>query len=159
MPNFPINDAIKNAVNSIIQDWINAHPFISWLMSHPGMGLILFVFLISLFSGFLQAISSLFKQGWLFILTSPFQLFQYSLIWISQLILNSGRPLHSEPPRSRLSQFLSTHPQRRIESLSLEQQERLIILLQHLEDIHQEQNQLLQEVSAILNLNRRSENQ
>ncbi|VXD15086.1 hypothetical protein PL8927_380021 [Planktothrix serta PCC 8927] len=152
MPNFPINDAVKNAINSLIQDWINAHPFISWLISHPGMSLILFVFLISLFLGFLQAISSLLKQGWLLILTSPFHLFKYSLVWISQLILNPGRPLHSEPPRSRLSQFLSTHPQQ-IESLTLEQQERLIILLQYLENIHQQQNQLLQEVRTILSLN------
>ncbi|MEG4988517.1 hypothetical protein QUB08_22445 [Microcoleus sp. BR0-C5] len=145
------SDAIKSAINGNVKDWIDSHPLVFWLVNHPWVSLaILLLFILSIL-GFFQALGSLFAEGWLFILQSPVKFMQGVLSFGSKSVSNFGgvavNSLVSQNPEDKNNSGLQL---RGVESNSLESQERLANILTRLEAIREEQNQLLQEASAIL---------
>ncbi|MEG4859630.1 hypothetical protein QUB75_18925 [Microcoleus sp. K1-B6] len=101
--------------------------------------------------GYFQALSSFFAEGWLFILQSSGKFMQGVLSVGSKSVSNLGgvavNSLFSQNAEHKNNSAL---PLKGVESNRLESQERLANILARLEAIREEQNQLLQEASAIL---------
>ncbi|NQE38193.1 hypothetical protein [Microcoleus asticus] len=145
------SNAIQSAINGTVKDWIDSHPLVFWLVSHPLISLaILLLFILSIL-GLLQALGSLFAQGWLFIMQSPVKFMQGVLSVGPKAVSNvcgvAVNSLVSKNPEDKNNSALQL---RGVASNSFESQERIANILARLEAIRQEQNQLLQEASAIL---------
>jgi hypothetical protein len=145
------SNAIQSAINGTVKDWIDSHPVVFWLVSHPLISLAILLLFIFIILGLLQALASFFAEGWLFILQSPGKFMQGVLSAGSKSLSNAGgvaiNSLVSKNPEDKNNSALQL---RGVESNSLDSQERIANILTRLEAIRQEQNQLLQEASAIL---------
>ena len=145
------SNAIQSAIKGTVKDWIDSHPVVFWLVSHPLISLAILLIFIFIILGLLQALGSLFAQAWLFILQSPVKFMQAVLSVGSKFVSNVGgvavNSLVSKNPKEKNNSALQL---RGVESNSLESEERLANILARLEVIREEQNQLLQEASAIL---------
>ena len=140
-------DTVQTAINNMIQSWINEHPKISWLINHPLASLILFIIIIGVIFGLFQAMGSLIKDAWLLILTSPFKMFRASFQWSFQSLFKTGTL--SKTSLNLHPQILSMSPVAPA-SVRIEHQERLTKICQRLEEIHQEERQLLEELKTII---------
>ncbi|MEP6519525.1 hypothetical protein [Microcoleus vaginatus] len=145
------SNALQSAINGTVKNWIDSHPVVFWLVSHPLISLAMLLLFIFLILGLLQALGSFFAEGWLFILQRSGKFMQGVLSVGSKSVSNFGgvavNSLVSKNPEYKNNSALQL---RGVESNSLESQERLANILTRLEAIRQEQNQLLQEASAIL---------
>jgi hypothetical protein len=142
---------LQSAIDGTVKNWMDSHPLVFWLVSHPLISLAMLLLFIFIILGFLQALGNFFAKGWLFILQIPLKLMQGVLSLGSKSVSNLGgvvvKSLVSKNPEDKNNSALQL---RGVESNSLESQERLANILTRLEAIQQEQNQLLQEASAIL---------
>ncbi|WP_242721810.1 hypothetical protein [Microcoleus vaginatus] len=145
------SNALQRAIDGTVKNWMDSHPLVFWLVSHPLISLAMLLLFIFIILGFLQALGNFFAKGWLFILQIPLKLMQGVLSLGSKSVSNLGgvvvNSLVSKNPEDKNNSALQL---RGVESNSLESQERLANILIRLEAIQQEQNQLLQEASAIL---------
>lgn len=145
------SNALQSAINGTVKNWMDSHPVVFWLVSHPLISLAILLIFIFIILGLLQALGSFFAKGWLFILQSPVKLMQGVFSVVSKSVSKVGglavNSLVSKNPEDKNNSALQL---RGLESNSLESQERLANILTRLEAIRQEQNQLLQEASAIL---------
>jgi len=146
------SNALQSAINGSVKDWIDSHPVIFWLVSHPLISLAMLLLFVFIILGLLQALGSFFAEGWLFILQSPGKLMQGVFSVGSKSLGNlGGGAVNSLVSRNAVENNNNSALQLRgVESNSLESQERIANILTRLEAIRQEQSQLLQEVSAIL---------
>ena len=143
------SEALKNAIISLIKDWINAHPKIVWLVSHPFLTLALLLFTLLTLSGLLKALGSFFEKAWLFILQAPIKLSRLVLLLGYQSLSRIGLFGHNKSYQQAKANagnlkhlsFLSSNT---------DQKKRLAEIVSRLEVINQEQNKLIQEVAAIL---------
>jgi hypothetical protein len=131
--------SIEHAITSYFTQWLTAHAYLAWIVSHPlpSLGLLL----LAIFSlwGLFKAVGRGIEQIWLFLLTTPFKLLQpvLRLAW-RQIQRGFGYTNFSgEQPESKL-----------ILSLQSERIERIIDRLQILS---QEQENLLGELSKLMN--------
>lgn len=140
-------DQVLTALNNRIQNWLHHHPIIDWLVSHPRMSLLLLVIVIACLFGLFQAMGSLIKDAWLLILTSPFKLFRSSLQWSFRSLFKARKltptSLSLQPKILSISPVASA-------SVSIEYQERITKICQRLDEIHQEEHQLLEELKTIV---------
>ncbi|WP_228056664.1 hypothetical protein [Microcoleus sp. LEGE 07076] len=145
------SEAIKSAIDATLKNWIDSHPAIFWLVSHPLIGLAMLLLFIFIIFGFFQALGSFFAEGWLSILQIPGKFIQGVFSVGTKSASNLGgaavSSLVSRTPGSNNNSALQL---RGVESNSLESRERLANILTRLEAIRQEQSQLLEEASAIL---------
>ena len=145
------SNALQSAIDGMFKNWMDSHPVVFWLVSHPLISLAMLLLFIFIILGFLQALGNFFAKGWLFILQIPLKLMQGVLSLGSKSVSNLGgvvvNSLVSKNPENKNNSALQL---RGVESNSLESQERIANILTRLEAIRQEQNQLLQEASAIL---------
>jgi hypothetical protein len=118
--------------------WLADHGNIAWAIAHPipALGLLLLSLVMGflLLQGFLRAIARLTEQAWFGLLQAPFKLVQ----WLLRLLV---RPFQRSPMLAALAPTSATS-----------KQERLTQLVKKLEAMRQEQDELLQEVKAILSL-------
>lgn len=128
-----INPLIEPIVTPI-REWLVAHPLWYWLFNHPLWLLALVVMVLFLFAGLLGAISRLTEAIWLMILQAPVKLVQWMFAGIFSLV---------KRPFVRLDALPAT----------ANPQERLLILLNRLEELRQEQDQLLQEARTLIQFN------
>lgn len=140
-----VADAIQVQLSKMIHNWLAAHPVISWAISHPLQTLGIVLLVIFLLRGLLKLLAQSIEKVWLLILKSPFLLGQFLFRGSSKLIslkgVNASQPVLPKP-----EQFLSLE--------SPNQQVQLAQLLKRIEEISQEQSQLLQKVTAILESNK-----
>jgi hypothetical protein len=136
-PNEITANAMNNAIGSFVQQWMNEHPLIAWLSSHPLWTVILLIFVLFLLSGLLRAIAYFFEQVWVFLLQSPLKLGR----WLLGISSQSVKHIVAPKPTS-------------LELKGEDKQERLNHILNRLEAIKQEQDVLLQEVKNILTLDK-----
>lgn len=123
-----LSSGFQGVLTQPIADWLQAHPIFAWGIDHPLWTLaVLFVTLL-LLSGLLKAIGRFTEQIWIWLLRSPIMLMQ----WVFAIALQWMR---RKPPA-----LPAVTPQ----------QERLTLILQKLETMRQEQDELLQEVRALL---------
>lgn len=116
-------EALQNAIANTFKAWAEAHPLMSWLINHPFLAVVVFLFAILMMGGLLQALGSVFKQVWIVMLRSLWQLGGKLPAGVNAVLSNKQQ---------------ASNP------------ERLTMILQRLEELRQEQNQLLQEIKGIL---------
>ena len=70
------SDTLQNAINASVKDWIDSHPLILWLVSHPLIALPMLLLSMFIILGFFQALGSFLAKVWLFILQLAGKLMQ-----------------------------------------------------------------------------------
>jgi hypothetical protein len=130
--------SIEHAITNYFTNWLLAHPYLTWLISHPLAGVGLGLLTIFAVGGLLKAIGRGFEQVWLFLLKTPFKLLQpiFRLIWGSVLRIfghnnSSGAQLESQV-------VPNTQP------------EQIDRILDRLQALHQEQQQLVAELTTLI---------
>ena len=145
------SDTLQDAINASVKNWIDSHPLIFWLVSHPLIALAILLLSIFIILGLFQALGSFFAKGWLFILQLPGKFMQRVFSVGSKSVSNlGGMAVNSFASRNLGENNNLSLPLNGVQSNSSESQERLANILTRLEAIRQEQNQLLQEAEAIL---------
>ncbi|WP_234708749.1 MULTISPECIES: hypothetical protein [Kamptonema] len=145
------SDTLQNAINASVKNWVDSHPLIFWLVSHPLIALALLLLSIFIILGLFQALGSFFARGWLSILQLPGKFIQGVFTVGSKSVSNLGGVAVNSLVSRNLGENNNLSLQLNgVQSNSSESQERLANILTRLEAIRQEQNQLLQEAEAIL---------
>ncbi len=131
--------SIEHAITSYFTQWLTAHGYLGWIVSHPlpSLGLLL----LAIFSlwGLLKAVGRGIEQIWLFLLTTPFKLIQpvLRLMWRS---IQRGFG-HTSSSGEQLESKLISQPQ----------SERIERIIDRLQSLSQEQENLLGELSKLMN--------
>jgi hypothetical protein len=130
--------SIEHAIFSYFAQWLTAHSYLAWIISHPLPSLGLFLLAIFSFWGLLKAIGRGIEQLWLFLLTTPFKLLQpiFKLIWRS---IQRGFG-HTNSSSEQLEPKLMPHPP----------SERIERIIDRLQILSQEQENLLGELSTLV---------
>jgi len=161
--NNSISTKLENAISTVINHqidavkvWIEAHPALSWAtkallwgVNHPIFSLIILVVSIFILIQFIKASGRFVEQVFLSTLKAPFKFGQF---------LFSLR--HKSLSKLRDTEFKSKQHEDKVlalnpsisSSISHEHKERLVKILARMDAIKQEQNELLQEITAILAL-------
>jgi hypothetical protein len=152
-------DPIQRAIASSVNSWLQAYPaatslmqVLAWASTHPLISLVLFLLGIAIIFSLIKAISRLLEILGLSILKVPFQLIQ-GLIKVSfQGLVKLGNLAFKGQTVEQSSNLLplqDTKPH----LIEKDKQQRLAEISTRLEAIRQEQNQLLEEVTSLLNSN------
>jgi hypothetical protein len=111
---------LQASTTSVIQDWLDYHPRLSWMFHHPIWSLVIVAFFIFLIWGLLSAIARLTENLWMSLLQSPIRLSQWiikrSPPLIKQIIGSKGK----NDPKQQLLEAMN-----RLEELRKEQDELL----------------------------------
>lgn len=127
---FSLSDAPQQAIATILQTWMQAHPLMAWLLIHPLLSLGLLLVVIVLLRGLLGAIARLTERIWIAILRAPVRLASWLFTLLTQWFVKAQPPpTFPEPPT---------------------QQDRLTVILNRLEAIQHEQDLLIKEVRSML---------
>lgn len=126
-----------------IQDWLSQHPLFFWLATHPWWLVAATLAVLFLLSGLLRAIAGFTEQIWIALLRLPIVLISW--LWQGTLLL-LRRPFQAKP--TVVPSHLGNTPL--LSSQPSEQPDRLTQVLDRLETLRQEQDQLLQEIKALL---------
>ena len=130
--------SIEHAITSYFTQWLMAHAYLAWIVSHPlpSLGLLL----LAIFSlwGLLKAVGRGIEQIWLFLLTTPFKLIQpvLRLMWKS---IQRGFG-HTNFSGEQLESKSSPHPPT----------ERIEWIIDRLQILSREQENLLSELSTLV---------
>jgi hypothetical protein len=132
-----ISSSIDRAVSTYISNWLGQHPYLVWSIAHPLPSLSLLLLLILSLLGFFKAIGRGVEQIWLFLLKTPFKLFQplFRRTWEIFLktlgrgdsIPQNGRYANDEKPSA----------------------ERIDAIVDRLQALSKEQEQLLKELATL----------
>ena len=131
--------SIEHAITSYFTQWLTAHVYLAWIVSHPlpSLGLLL----LAIFSlwGLIKAVGRGIEQIWLFLLTTPFKLIQpiLRLMWRS---MQRGFGHTSFGDEQLESKSIIHPPSERIERI-----------IDRLQSLSQEQANLLGELSKLTN--------
>lgn len=134
-----------NAVTQPIQQWLNNHPFLHWLVTHPLMWLIahplwllgtILLILVGIV-GLVNALGDLTRNLWISLFRLPLWIGRSLTAGLMALIERSG--LLNQLPRLALG-----NPQQPPPKIKLEK------AIARLEALKQEQEELLQEVKSLL---------
>jgi hypothetical protein len=136
-----MDKSIEHAIATYFSQWLGSHPYLAWIGSHPlpSLGL-LFLTIFSLW-GLIKAIGRGIEQMWLFLLKTPFKLFQpiFRLTW--SLTRRIFGHTNSSDGNSESSSASSSSP------AQIQQ------IVDRLQNLNQEQDLLLGELSTLLNAN------
>jgi hypothetical protein len=121
-----ISKSMQEAIDSSLRDWLQSHWPLGWMITNPGLSLLLILISIVLFWGLLGALGRGVQQGWIWVLRSPLKL----LSLLPPLANDSFRKL-------RLS----------------DREQKIELLLQQLAINQQQQARLLAELSNLVNKN------
>jgi hypothetical protein len=130
--------SIEHAITSYFTQWLTAHSYLAWIISHPlpSLGLLL----LAIFSlwGLFKAVGRGIEQIWLFLLTTPFKLIQpiLRLVWRS---IQRGFG-HTNSSGEQLESKLISSPH----------SERIERIIDRLQLLSQEQEHLLGELSTLV---------
>jgi hypothetical protein len=124
-----IGDGVQRALTTTVYDWLDAHPLLSWLITHPIYTIAGILLALLLLSGLLRAFGRMSEQVWIFILRSPFRLTQWIFRTTTALFIARLPMAQAKEPTS---------------------QERIAEILTRLEALRQEQDSLMQEIKTIL---------
>lgn len=136
--------ALENAIDFTIKNWLNQHPVLFWLVTHPIWTLIIFLFVIFLIFGLFEAVTTLIKSLWLFIFKMPEKLVRKTANLTIITFQNIGNQIFW-PQNSHQNKLKLT----KIGNKS-DRQQRIAEILDRLEQLKQEQNRLLTEIAEML---------
>ena len=158
-----ISTKIEDAINAVINHkmdavkvWIDAHPALSWItkallwgINHPIFSLVFVILAIFSLRQFIKGLGSLVEQALLSVVKAPFKLGQFLLgLRANPLGKSNEKDFKNKQREDKALGFNPSIPG----SISHEHRERLSKILMRIEALRQEQNELLQEVAAILAL-------
>jgi hypothetical protein len=130
--------SIEHVIFSYFTQWLNAHSYLAWIISHPlpSLGLLL----LAIFSlwGLIKAVGRGIEQIWLFLLTTPFKLFQ-PIFWLMWRSIQRGFGHTNFSGEQLESKLISSPPSERIERI-----------IDRLQLLSQEQENLLGELSKLM---------
>jgi hypothetical protein len=130
--------SIEHAITNYFAHWLVTHPYLAWTISHPLPSFGLLLVLIFALSGLIKAIGRGFEQIWLFLLTTPFKLLQPILRWMWRSI------------ERIFGHNNSTEEQVESKSMPNAQPEQIERIIDRLQALHQEQQDLVGELSTLL---------
>lgn len=133
-----MSNAMQTAISDSVSNWLQAHPLVGqlvqlllWATDHPVISLVMLLVTIAITWSLIKAIGRLMETiGWN-LLQAPFKLTRVLLGFSTKLLGNARN-----------------QPQPEYDT----QQQRLAEIHNRLEYLHKEQNELLQELAAILSL-------
>ena len=137
--------AIENAIDSTITSWLNEHPLFFWLVTHPIWTSILFIFSLFLIVGLFEALGTLIKSIWIFIFKIPHKLIKKTTILTIKNLQNISYQILSKNSSQNKLELTKIHSQS-------ERQQRIIQILDRLEELKQEQDRLLKEIAEMLKI-------
>lgn len=123
-------EAPQRAIAAGIQSWLQEHPILAWVFTHPLISVGILLAGIVLFRGLLDAIARLTEHLWLTILQAPMHLVN----WLIGVVI---RPTNLESATTTSTDL----PTR---------QQQLATILNRLEALKQEQDKLFNEVRTLL---------
>jgi hypothetical protein len=154
------SEAIQTAIASSIHEWLQAHPaflrllhIFVWATNHPIFSLVILLFTVAIAGSLIKAIGRLIETTSLSILKAPFKLLQLLFGVSFQSIANFGGLAFKQLTGAKNAE-LPALPDSNSLSTQQDKQQRLAEISSRLEAIQKEQNELLQEVAAILNSNK-----
>lgn len=116
------------AIQSLINPWVEQHPFIAWLLQHPIISLVsLFLIVVLLFRLF-SAIAHLLDKLWIWLLKSPV------------LLIKSLFGLKKESPE--IAAIINSN------DLAIDP-EKITQIIQQLEIINQQQKQIMEDIAVL----------
>lgn len=153
--------SVQGAMNSLIDEWIDSvkvwidsHPIVQWLVqvilwavNHPIPALIIAIALIFVLQKLLKVLGSLVERALIALLQAPLKLGQLLLKTSAKSLSKLGRAVQPVANQEETLELKAL-----TESVKNSQKERLANILTRLEVIRQEQDQLIQEVAAIVAL-------
>jgi hypothetical protein len=137
-----ISSAIEHAVFDYFSQWWAQHPYLAWSIAHPILSLILILLSIFLLWGLIKAIGRAIDWMLVFLLKTPFKLFQpiFKVIWGS---LQRGFGYNKD---SRVQSIAI--PDRHV---NVDRAACLDRIIDRLQTLNQEQDLLLHELSTLRN--------
>jgi hypothetical protein len=158
------SDAIQTAIGSSLSDWLVQHPavlrvvqLLAWGTNHPILSLVILLFALAIAFSLIKAIGSIFEKAWLSILQAPLKLGQFIIIFSSQSLGKFGSLIINPLVANKTANLsiLPSNLQSAFES-DRNNKHRLLEISNRLEEICKEQNELLKEAAAILNLDEKA---
>ncbi|MBD1896212.1 hypothetical protein [Coleofasciculus sp. FACHB-129] len=155
-----MSNPIQTAIASSINEWLQAHPSVLrllqvfiWGTNHPIVSLVILLFVVAIAGSLIKAVGRLIETTSLSILKAPFKLIQL-LFGVSFQSISKFGGLAFKQLTGAKNAELPALPDSNSLSTQQDKQQRLAEISSRLEAIQQEQNELLQEVAAILNSNK-----
>ncbi len=122
MPTIDLSQSIDGAIGSYLNNWLQEHWPLNWIVANPLGSLLLLGLMIILFWGLLSAIGRGVEHFWIWLLQTPLK-----------MLLGLGRLLNRNP------RLVPVPREKQIDNL-----------VQRLGELQQEQAQLLQELSTLV---------
>ena len=151
------SQAVQLAIASSVNDWIQAHPVVlrllqllAWASDRPILSLVILLFTLAIAWRLIKSVGSLFDKFLLALLQLPLKLGKFLLQVSFQFFSNFSNLITKQSLRDRPS-LTSDAQNLNFESNERDKKQRLLEISNRLAEIRKEQNQLLQEVEAILN--------
>lgn len=153
--NFTSN-AMQTAISNSVSEWLQAHPAILrlmqlliWATNHPVVSIVIFIFVVAIAWSLIKAIARLFEQVSLSLLQAPLKLVQFLLAFSAKFLgkfsgLATNKPIIDNNTETTVLQLSSSN------LVYQDKLQRIVEISTRLEVIQTEQNDLLQEVAAIL---------
>lgn len=150
------SQAVQLAIDSSVKDWIQAHPVVlrllqllAWANERPILSLVILLFTLAIAWRLIKSVGSLFDKFLLALLQLPLKLGKFLLQVSFQSFSNFSNLISKQSLRDR-QPITSDAQNLNFESNERNKKQRLLEISNRLVEIRQEQNQLLQEVEAIL---------
>lgn len=151
-----MSNPIQTAIASSINEWLQAHPSVLrllqvfiWATNHPIVSLVILLFVVAIAGSLIKAVGRLIETTSLSILKVPFQLIQL-LFGVSFQSISKFGGLAFKQLTGAKNAELPALPDSNSQPIEKDKQQRLAEISSRLERIQKEQNELLQEVAAIL---------
>ena len=157
------SELMQAAINDSVGDWLQEHPLVLqlvqlllWATNHPIISIIVLIFSIAIAWILIKAVSRLIETAGLSLLQLPLTLGKFLLIVSAKFVGKFGRLAVKQVVGNQTDEAVILHKSTlqlvNSESEQINKQQRLTEIFTRLEAIQQEQNQLIQELSAILQL-------
>ena len=154
---------IQTVLTSSVTDWFEQHPAfltiiksLNWSINHPIVSLIILLFSLAIFWSLIKAITRLIESTSLSILQIPLKLFQILVKYSWRILKNLGNSPTQKNQDIKTSENTLNISQLQNNTtyhiMSCNKQQRLTNITLRLEEIQREQQELLQEAAAILDL-------
>lgn len=155
-----MSNPLQTAIASSINEWLQAHPSVLrllqvfiWATNHPIVSLVILLFAVAIAGSLIKAVGRLIETTSLSILKAPFKLIQL-LFGVSFQSISKFGGLALKQLTGGKNAELPALQDSNSHSIEKGKQQRLTEISSRLEAIQKEQNELLQEVAAILNSNK-----
>jgi ElaB/YqjD/DUF883 family membrane-anchored ribosome-binding protein len=150
------SNAMQTAISNSVSEWLQAHPTILrltqlliWATNHPVVSIVILIFVVAIAWSLTKAIARLFEQVSLSLLQAPLKLVQLLFAFSAKFLgkfsgLASNKPITDNNTEITVLQLSSSN------LVYQDKQQRIAEISTRLEAIQNEQNELLQEIAAIL---------